>query len=318
MAAMDADPDALVRFAAPGYRLRASHPFGEISGAAEVAERLWGPLHAALRGLRRMEHIFIAGENQHGPGEVWTLSHGVFQGTLAGDWLGIPATGGAVDLPFAEFHQIEGGRIAQSALFLDIVRLQQTAGLDPFPNQTGARMTPPGPAGGGGVVLGASDPAQGAATRALLDRMIEDIVAFNGEATQMPPPELLARTWHNDMAWFGPGGIGTARTIPGYQALHQRPFREALSHNHFHGHVCRIAEGSFSGWFGWPNLTNRNAGGYLGLPASDATRQMRVVDIYRRAGAKLAENWVFIDLLHYAHQHGVDLLAKPGALGGRQ
>jgi len=41
---------------------------------------------------------------------------------------------------------------------------------------------------------------------------------------------------------------------------------------------------------------------------------MRVVDIYRRDGDKLAENWVFIDILYYLIQHGIDLLKNPNAV----
>jgi len=37
---------------------------------------------------------------------------------------------------------------------------------------------------------------------------------------------------------------------------------------------------------------------------------MRVVDIYRRAGDLLAENWIFIDILHYLNMQGLDLLAR--------
>jgi hypothetical protein len=37
---------------------------------------------------------------------------------------------------------------------------------------------------------------------------------------------------------------------------------------------------------------------------------MRVVDIYRRDGDKLAENWVFIDLLHWLSMQGLDVLGR--------
>ena len=37
---------------------------------------------------------------------------------------------------------------------------------------------------------------------------------------------------------------------------------------------------------------------------------MQVVDIYRREGNKLAENWVFIDILHYLHEQGLDVLKR--------
>jgi hypothetical protein len=37
---------------------------------------------------------------------------------------------------------------------------------------------------------------------------------------------------------------------------------------------------------------------------------MRVTDVYRRTGNKLAENWVFIDMLHFLKGQGLDLLAQ--------
>jgi len=36
--------------------------------------------------------------------------------------------------------------------------------------------------------------------------------------------------------------------------------------------------------------------------------EMRVIDMYRREGDKLTENWVFIDLLHFWKILGVDIL----------
>jgi len=37
---------------------------------------------------------------------------------------------------------------------------------------------------------------------------------------------------------------------------------------------------------------------------------MRVVDIYRREGNKLAENWVFIDLPWWLQQQGIDIFNR--------
>jgi hypothetical protein len=48
----------------------------------------------------------------------------------------------------------------------------------------------------------------------------------------------------------------------------------------------------------------------MGLPASAARGEMRVVDIYRRSGNKLAENWVFIDMLHFLKCQGLDVLER--------
>ena len=38
--------------------------------------------------------------------------------------------------------------------------------------------------------------------------------------------------------------------------------------------------------------------------------EFRVVEIYRRDGDKLAENWIFIDILHWMSTLGVDVLAR--------
>ncbi|MGB5411626.1 MAG: ester cyclase, partial [Woeseiaceae bacterium] len=109
---------------------------------------------------------------------------------------------------------------------------------------------------------------------------------------------------------YGPVGIGATYTIARYQQQHQYPFRTQLKDKVFNGHIARFAEGNYAGFFGWPNLTNTPTGGFLGLPGNDTRADMRVVDIYRRDGDKLAENWVFIDLLHWLSMQGLDLLAR--------
>ena len=48
----------------------------------------------------------------------------------------------------------------------------------------------------------------------------------------------------------------------------------------------------------------------MGMPGSEKSADMRVIDIYRRQGDKLTENWIFIDLLHFWNQLGVDLLTR--------
>ena len=239
---------------------------------------------------------------------------GHFMGLFDQDWLGIPATRKMVFLPYAEFHRIEGDKIAETALFIDIIRVMQQAGINPFPHQTATAIIQPGPRTHDGLLHSAHNPKEAQSTLDLVEDMVADLSALNNSGDNRPPPELLARTWHDDMIWYGPAGIGAAFTIPRYQEQHQYPFREQLGDKVFNGHVTRIAEGNYAGWFGWPNLNNRNLGGFLGLPKSDILAEMRVVDIYRRDGEKLAENWVFIDILYYLMQHGIDLLKNPNAV----
>ena len=46
------------------------------------------------------------------------------------------------------------------------------------------------------------------------------------------------------------------------------------------------------------------------MPASEKPGDMRVIDMNRREGDKLSENWIFIDLLHFWNQQGVDILDR--------
>ncbi len=241
---------------------------------------------------------------------------GHFRGLFDADWLGIPATGKIAQLPYAEFHRVSDGKLAETALFCDILRVASQAGVHPLPPQTGADLPNPGPLTHDGQLLEPVDPASGEKTLALVTRMAADISAANAalqgksDAAPLTPQQELQRCWHEDMAWYGPTGIGATYTIERYIKQHQQPFRSQLSDRQFHGHVARIAEGNYCAFFGWPNLHVTPTGGYLGLPGTNIPAPMRVTDVYRRDGDKLAENWVFIDMLHFLNMQGLDILSR--------
>ncbi len=52
----------------------------------------------------------------------------------------------------------------------------------------------------------------------------------------------------------------------------------------------------------------------MGMPASEVPGDMRVIDMYRRVGEKLTENWIFIDLLHFWKMQGLDILGRLAAV----
>lgn len=51
---------------------------------------------------------------------------GHYVGTIQNDWLGIPATGGVVAVPYAEGHELRDGKIARSYVFIDFLELLQS------------------------------------------------------------------------------------------------------------------------------------------------------------------------------------------------
>jgi hypothetical protein len=291
------------------YFWRGVYPFREQRGAEAVAEIFWAPLLQAVIRMQRRQDIFIAGTNEIS-GEQWVMSMGNFMGLFDADWLGIPHTRKIANLRYAEFNCVENGKISQTGLFIDIIGLMVQAGTYPLPPSTGVYFNYPGPRTHDGLLYDDAPEEESDATLALVNEMVDDLSELNESGSMGCPPEVLERTWSEDMIWYGPAGIGATYTIPRYQEQHQLPFRNNLGDKKFHGHVCRFAEGNFACFFGWPNLTNTPLGGFLGLPASDRTVEMRVVDIYRRDGNKLAENWVFIDMLYFLKQQGLDVLER--------
>lgn len=304
-------PNVLAAHTADGFLWRGMHPFHEIRGAAAVADIFWQPLRRSFGNLQRREDVFMAGLNDVDNGDsVWVASMGHFMGLFDEEWLGIPATGKIAFLRYAEFSRVENGLIHESALFCDVISVMQQAGHYPLPPQTGAAFIYPGPRTHDGIMLSSQDTAESENTMALVNRMIADLGTLNSSGDDRCPPELLARTWREDMIWYGPAGIGATFTIRRYQEQHQYPFRTQLKDKVFNGHIARFAEGHYAGFFGWANLTNTATGGFLGLPGNEIRADMRVVDIYRRDGDKLAENWIFIDLLHYLSMQGLDILGR--------
>ena len=285
------------------------YPFNEQNGGDAVAEVFWVPFLSTWSNVQRRQDVFLAGTSEIDNTD-WVISMGHFMGLLDGNWLGFPASRKIAFLRYADFNCIKDGKIIRSSFFCDLIGFMYQLGINPLPPQTGASFIYPGPRTHDGLLFEPQDQRESQKTLELVNRMIGDLSDLNKNENDCPSPDLLKKTWHDDMTWYGPAGIGASYTIPRYQEQHQLPFRKGLKDKAFNGHICRFAEGNYAGFFGWPNLTNMATGGFLGLPASSTPADMRVVDIYRRQGEKLSENWVLIDLPWWLKQQGVDVLER--------
>ncbi|MEM9049658.1 MAG: nuclear transport factor 2 family protein [Pseudomonadota bacterium] len=297
---------ALAQACASDVFWRGMHPVHEQTGPEAIAETFWDPLKRAMGPMQRRPDMFLAGLNYiDGQKTTWVVEMGHLMGLWDQPFLGIPPSRKIAFLRYVEFHRVADGRIVDIASFCDLLALIQQAGLQPLPPQTGAAILTPGPRTHDGVLLGPQDPAEGRTTLDLITAMIEDLIA-EGVASSL---EHLAKWWTPDMCWFGPAGIGASAFFKGYHRGHTIPFEEGLEFMRHYGHIARIGEGNFGGFFGWPSMEMRSTGGYMGLPAG-GTADMRIVDMYRRAGDKLAENWIFIDMLHFLNMQGLDVLGR--------
>ncbi|MEM6373564.1 MAG: ester cyclase [Pseudomonadota bacterium] len=309
-ATADTVADALSTHLSPDATWRGMHPFHVQSGPQAVADAFWTPFLRAMTRVQRREDVFFAGHNHLDAGGTWVASMGHFMALFDGPFLGILPTGKMVMVRYAEFSRVSDGKITEQALFVDLLHLMAQVGQYPLPEMTAAQLVQPGPMTHDGLLRTDQDTDEGARTLALIERMIGAIDHANTAENPPTPQEELQQDWLDDMVWWGPTGIGSTYTIDRYIDQHQQPFRTQLGARQFNGHICRMAEGTYGGFFGWANLTMECTGPYMGLPPSGKHADMRVVDIYRRDGNKLAENWIFIDMLHFLNMQGLDVLAQ--------
>jgi len=304
----DGSADALSGFCADGFRWLGSYPFNELRSAENVATEFWEPLKTAFASIQRRENIFFASTNRlDGETTTWVCSMGHLLGHFHAPWLEIAPSHKMAFLRYCEFHRVADGKIQETAMHLDVMGVLAQVGSRVIPEPTGVFMITPGPQTQDGLLYGTHPREDGRATIDLIERMLNRLIGSGVKTTL----EDLEADWREDMLWWGPAGIGASYTHQGYLKGHTRPFEKGLEFAHHNGHAVRLGEGKYGGFFGYPSLTMRAKGGYMGLTSTgEQTADMRIADLYRRDGDKLAENWIFIDHLWFLKQLGIDLLQR--------
>ncbi|WP_435186567.1 ester cyclase [Halobellus sp. EA9] len=280
-------------------------PIDELDGRDAVASEYWGPLLEAFPDLEKNDYILFGGEFA---GDEWVCATGNLVGTFEDEWLDIPPTGHATFLRFGEFHRFEGDRIAETRILIDVLDVLRQAGYRFVPSLA-PEIVIPGPATQDGILLDEQDDAASAKTMELVEGMLFD--GLNSYDEHGLENMGMEEYWHEDFMWYGPAGIGSTRGIDGFQEFHQNPFLQAFPDREVGRHDCRIAEGSYCASTGWPAVVGTHLGdGWLGLPSTGNAVDMRVIDVWRREGDLLAENWVFIDMIDLLQQMGVDVFER--------
>lgn len=299
-------------YIADDYIWRGVHPFHQQTDAHWIAEHFWYPLKTHFTKLQRRPDIFFAGLNEIDEFEsTWVVEMGHFMGLFDTPWLGIPATGKMAFIRYAQFHRVQDDKICETTMHIDIPMVMAQVGVNPFPNQTGAFFVHPGPITHDGILY--QDYPDKNITKITLDaihRMIHNVTCGRENISL----DGLGDAWHDHMIWFGPNGIGATYTKERYQKQHRKPLVKNMDFNvqggASIGHIARLAEGKFGGFFGWPNFRAIPTGGFMGLPKTHIETEWRVIDIYHVMDGKIAENWVFIDLLHFMNMQGVNILDR--------
>ncbi len=288
----------------------ASAPVGSLRGADAVAAQFWQPLLTAMPDLERRTDILLSGEFKGGQ---WFASTGFFVGHMVAPLWSIQPTGRPIWLRYGWFDRVEGDRVVESYVILDIARLMIDAGQWPLAPQLGQDWWP-APHTQDGVTLSMADPDESQASLALVEAMIAGLMTYDRQSLASMG---MVRFWSPQFHWYGPGGIGSARGHADYERAHQRPFLTAFPDRIGGNHKCRVGDGSYVASTGWPSINATHSGdGWLGLPGTGKRITMKVMDFWRRDGAALVENWVFIDMVDLLGQIGVDVFARMQALHG--
>ena len=284
-----------------------AHPINRLEGVEAVLDGLLRPLRRALSEVRRRDEIFIGGSNRRGSGD-WVASVTHYVGNFTAPLAGIAPNDRLVFLRSGEFYRIEDGRIAEAKLIIDFLDLMRQVGRFPLPSMAGTEMLFPGPATHDGVLPGHRGRADD--TLDVVEWMLADLTHYDPETFLSEGQIGQGGYWHDDMLWYGPGGIGSNYRWSGFVKDHREPFLIAFPDRVGGNHYCRIGDGDYAAVGGWPSMTMTHKGDYLGVEATGKSLTLRVMDFYRCADGRIMENWVLLDYLDLFQQMGVDLTAR--------
>ena len=135
-----------------------------------------------------------------------------------------------------------GQEPSQQRILLDLVDLARQAGCPVLPPSPGRDILVPGPRAQDGLQRGTADPV-------LSQQSFDLVMAMIGGLGRYDQADLnsmgMTRYWHPDMMWYGPCGIGTTRSITGFEQHHQKPFLTALPDRKGGHHRVRLGDGPY-------------------------------------------------------------------------
>ena len=290
-------------------------PLGSMWGVDGFVEGFWAPLMRSFPDLERETFLLFGGESNGRAdgsvaldGRMWVTGTGRLNATFVADYLGIPASGTRISIPWGEFCRVDDGRITEVFFMLDMVELARQAGFDLLPPSRGTPGMFPPPSSGRGRLLGSQDPTESTFSLKHIRRFIFD--GLNAFDTEDLASMGMADFFAPEVKWYGPGGIGACLSFNEFETLHQSPWLVAFPDREVQDLDALIAEGPYSGAPGWGGVLATHTGPYLGHAATGNHVTINGLDWWRRRGGQYIENWVFVDMIHLFGQLGVNLLDR--------
>lgn len=309
----DLGRDAVETAMAPDLIWHGPAPVGRLDGADRFWSDFWSPLKRSFPDLARRTHLFFGGESngrvdgdRSRDGRQWVTGTGVFDATFTAAYLGIPATGRAVEIRWGEFCRLDQGRVVEVFFLIDIVDLMAQAGHDPLPPSRGRPGLYPGPEADDGLLHSPQPDTASTYSLEHIRRFIfEGLNAY--DETELASMGM-AQFFHPEVKWYGPGGIGACLSLTEFEDLHQQPWLVAFPDRQVQDLDALLAEGAYSGGPGWAGVVATHTGPYLSAAATGNRVEINGLDWWKRDGEMYVENWVFVDMIHLFDQFGIDLL----------
>lgn len=283
------------------------YPFMEQVGPEAVAQVFWQPLKESLNHMQIRKDVFFSGISRM-DGKTWVMNMGQFMGLFDKEYMNVPRTCKMQHLRYGEWICVEGDKITEISMHVDLIGFMQEAGIDPLPVSTGKFFVYPGPREHNGLLFEDAPYEKAKDTERIIDIMMGELndPSLNSKGT---PEDELKVSWTEDMIWYGPAGIGASYTIPRYQVQHQIPFRTNLTDRVCHDYSIFFAEGDFACYVMSMDATSK--GGWLGMAGGHKSIFLSGdTDVYYCKDGKISENWCFIDLPYWLKRQGVDILER--------
>ncbi len=294
---------------APDAVVHISDPVGVLHGTNDIVERFIAPLRRALSAPRRRDLMVFGGQNRRDYGGTWVSAVTHITGLFTAPLWGVAPSGKLIYLRIGEFWRVEGDKIVEGRVIVDLLDLLHQCGRWPLAEaHYGAPITFPAPATQDGLCP--ANREAGEASLDIVERMLGALHVYDPDSFGSDGQVGAGGTWAPDFAWYGPGGIGSTVTWPGFVDHHRAQFLQAFPDRQGGNHYCRIGDGAYAAVSGWPSMTMTHKGTYLGVPATNKALTLRVMDFYRCADGLIAENWVLLDYVHLLNQMGVDVIAE--------
>ncbi|WP_299151109.1 ester cyclase [uncultured Tateyamaria sp.] len=313
-AVLDRDPRGASEMLRDVQSWHAPAAVGVQTSGKAVIDALFAPLHHGLSGFMRQTHILMAGQSQAHEGRGrddthWVGATGYLTGRASAPIFGIPPTDHDLRIRWGEFLRFDdAGRITHAQTIWDFVDWFDQIDLPVLPRPRGARHVYPAPTGYDGVLVDPQDQQATARTLAFGRDFI--FGGLNGFDESDLSSMGMARYFHPNLKWYGPGGIGACLSLSEFETFHQHPWLMAFPDRKVMHLESLFAEGEMLAASGPMGVVGTHSGPYLGHAATGAPIEVSGLDFWRREGDRFTENWVFVDMIHLFSQMGVDLFAR--------